>query len=314
MGNQFLHIENQSTTRYLNIPSSRFSIFPPNGFVLSETFKGLESPQFQGQIQFREIKGQSFKTKFEGFSSRLTREQNILKQESFTINDMEAGFICFQSEQALLAVSEEIIMVNMVLFLGNEQFLALITASYPHKWHKQLGPEVEKSLKSVIYDPMRSPIQPTYHEQVSFELNASTAGLRLADFNSQPKDIGLVHTLVFTPDGKDLATTDHIHRLIVMEKTWQGSPVMLEILPGFQNNFFSTFEHIDTQKVDIDGLEGYESWAIETANNSSEDRKLAYQLLLFDDERHFEIRAFAPDTEISRLKAFQKVSRTFRRR
>ena len=309
-----LHIENQSTNRYLNIPSSRFSLLSPDGFHLSTSFKGLESSQYQGQIRVKEIKGQSFRAKFDGFSSRLARGQKVFKQETLTINGVEAAFICFQSEQPTLAVSEDLHMINMVLLLGNERFLALLTASYPLKWHETIGPDVEKSLKSVIYDPMRSPIQPTFDEQVSFELNATTAGLRLADFSSQPKEVGLVHTLVFTPDGKDLSTTDHIHRLIVMEKTWQGPPTVLEFLPGFQNNFFSTFEPMDTQKVEIDGLKGYESWAIETANDSTEDRKLAYQLLLFDEERHFEIKAFAPDTEISRLKAFQKVSRTFKRR
>ena len=139
-------------------------------------------------------------------------------------------------------------------------------------------------------------------------------GLELTDTKTVLKDKGNSISLIFTKAGEKRGDIAQRERLIVTENQWKSDLKSWSGLLAFPDNFFSTFEAIEVQEIYIDGLSGWETWAIEKNRQNADDQKLAYHVVLFDEERHFEVRAFAADDEIYHLSEFREVCKSFRRR
>ncbi|MEL6675252.1 MAG: hypothetical protein AAFR61_23795 [Bacteroidota bacterium] len=308
-----LEIHNRWQNAYQDVAGSHLSLLLPSGFQPTRNGKGFEHPGIKAHISFNELKGQTQLTHSQRFTASLVPEGGeLLQNEEVLINTFPGKFVKFSRTIPSLIEADGEKMMHLMLSFGAKGHLIILTATYPFNQDKDWGKPLEDCLKSVIYDPERPFKGHRQTEEISFQVDTREAGLHLADFLTEQTQEGLTHRLVFTPDGKDLKQTEHRERIVITEKGWKVESPQAELHRLFQNTFFSSFEVLETQELELDQLAGYEAWAIERSHNWEDGQRLAYLVLLFDENRHYELRCWAEDDKISHLGKFRKVCHSFR--
>jgi hypothetical protein len=190
-----------------------------------------------------------------------------------------------------------------VLILGNETESILLNAAFPESL-QETGEEIEQSLLGLYYeegkviDPMAA---------LSYTLDVSETKLKFG------KALG--NSLIFTVDGKVPTASQDQTSLIVAQSFEESNP---EDKKQFAiNRLMETPLQIqsieDVQEIRIDGLDGYEIYAIGQNYKTGENEYL-YQVMLFTDRIYFIFfgKTMIPGPES--LEEIKKAVQTFKRK
>ncbi|MEL6255123.1 MAG: hypothetical protein AAFR87_24150 [Bacteroidota bacterium] len=310
------HLPLRSSTHraYTHIPGTHMYLKIPSDFQLSMGYPGIEAVRKQSQIRVKELKGQSFMQNGAQFSEgMLAPGQKLISAKEVEVSGFQARMLKFSYTVPSLVPDQNEQMISNLLALGDDRYLVLVIASYPSFREKELGKAIEDCMLGLTYDP-GDRLKMSKHTLASFEINCQPMELELAQTKTLVKEEGNSISLIFTKGGEALSGKGNQHRLLVSENHWKSDPKSWPERAVFPDNFFSTYEAIEVQEVFIDGMKGLETWAIERNRQLADQQKLAYHVVLFSEESHFEIRAYAQDDEIYHLSAFREVCNSFRRR
>jgi hypothetical protein len=264
-------IETQLTPSHQAIAGTKVSLIPPKGFTKAENFQGLQQTETQSSIMVVTIPGPVAEI-LAGMTPENLSRQGVLASsiDSLQINGLPAKLI--RGTQSVQGIT----FGKRVLILGNETESILLNAAFPESL-QETGEEIEQSLLGLYYEAGKV-IDPMAALDYSMDVSATKLKFGTAMGNS----------LIFTVDGKVPTASPDQTSLIVAQSFAESNP---EDKKQFAiNRLMQTPLQIqsmeDVQEIRIDGLEGYEIYAI-GQNAKTGEKEYLYQVMLFTDRIYY---------------------------
>lgn len=285
------------------VPGSNVSLCPPHDYTWNERNRAWESSRHDGRIKVLQFKGQSFIERKARLEQILVPDDHVEWQERR--EGYHAGYPCLhlafrKSTPTLLRETPEI-SCHRVMAFGNEEVLILSTAIFPAFSSKKMEAEILASMLSVAYHP--DGIYGDFPAHARFSLDLQPARLAWSESSH------------VNPDGPFVFTEKK-------EKEITGIQVTVEIKKGhpknlkqaveylFQQNFFSSYQILEIQDLQVKEFIGIEGYAIEQ-HTAYENNRLEYVAILLLQASHIAFSCIAPDDRISHLTTFRKLVQSY---
>ncbi len=291
---------NTLNENYIDIPGTRLSIIPPEGFQFME-----QAPQFvenngNGQIGIFEMTESYFK-----IVTMYSEEyyENIPQSKIISIKDI---YINGYDGRELI-IEETGNQKKYMLLFGNNDFCVAIGGTYYIDFETTLADRIKESALSIVYNPNKK-FDET--EVLPYEINTSGTKLKLA---------GATQSYSFyTVDGEEPGSTLDRTELDIGGKKLDGSTQWTEdaINQNIQDvmNYEGKFglEIGKTRKVVIDEMNGYETVGYVLID--SDTIKIIYYLFLIDQYDIYGITGRSNMEFDTNLELFRNISITFKRK
>lgn len=272
------------------IPGTKYSMIPPDGYVVSSNFTGFQNNETGGSIMIVEIPT-SYSSLVKGFT------KDALKRKGMELTSKE-NVKYNNSDAMLFNVSQKANGVNYlknILMFGDNSKTVMVNGIYPEQSKDSAG-EIKKSLFTIVYnEKQRENILESVNfsldvEGTNYKLVKSVAGSLLYGEDGQiPSNKGL---LIVSNSLGNKVTSDYQEYAIQR----------LKKLPNASKAIIKTID-----KVTISNMEGYE---IVADDNS---KQLIYLVMLFTpDKEYYLIVGQAKDDKEKNLEVYKKVSKTFK--
>lgn len=287
------------------VPGTHASLCPPHGFVWNAGSRVWESSQVDGRIKVLQFKGQSFPQRKGRLEQLLLPDGEVTWQErrEGRHNGYDCLHLAFRKRTPTLLSDSPTLTCHRVLAFGDENVLLLSTASFPASVSKKIEGEIMASMLSVTYHPDGILGDLPAHARFSLEL--------------RPARLVWQETSHANPDGPFLFTskgTDPSGGLQVSVEIKRGHPKDLQqAVEGlFRRNFFSKYQVLEIQPIQVRELKGFEGYAVEQ-NTTLGNNRLEYSAILLTQDAHIMFSCVAPDDRITHLSTFRKLIRSYRR-
>lgn len=267
---QFIFSQNlnnfeKPTPNHILVKGTNIQIIPPKNYSQSTSFKGFQNPDDQtSMIMIVEIPG-PFNEVTKGFNieSLTTNGMKLISKNKVVINEFNGIIIDLEQEANGLTYSKNI------LIYGDEKSTTMINGVFL-KEAKEIEKEIKASIRTTIIDKV---ITANPRETLGYTLDETIGNLV---FNNV---IG--NGFLFNRDGKiptqseDKATliTDKSYSKVVIDKSESFCISRLKNYP----NKYQVIDEKGINKIEIDGLKGYELYA----KNLDLENEILYQVILF---------------------------------
>jgi len=272
------------------IPGTKYSMIPPEGFILSPNFSGFQNIETGASIMIMDIPT-SYSSLVQGFTKDAlkTKGMDLLSKENVRYKNSDA---------MLYKVSQKANGINylkQILLFGDKNITVMVNGIYPEQSNDSEN-ELKKSLftiernEKLAEKPLQSVNFSINVEGTDYKLVKSLAGsLLYSEDDKIPSDKGL---LIVSNSLGNKVNTDYR----------QFSIDRLKKLPDASNSIIKTID-----KVTISDMEGYE---IVAEDNS---KQLIYQVTLFSSTREYYIIVGQSKGEKEKnLEVYKKVAKTFK--
>lgn len=285
------------------VPGSNVSLCPPHGYSWSERNRAWESTQYETRIKVLQFKGQSFIERKGRLEQMLLPDDHVEWQERR--EGYHKGYPCLhlafrKSVPTLLSETPEV-SCHRVFAFGDHDVLILSTATFPASFSKQMEGEILASMLSVVYHP--EGIYGDFPAHARFSLDLQPARLTWVESSHVNPDGPFVFTDKSGQKASEIQVTVEIKK-----GHPQNSKQAVEHL--FQRNFFSSYQVLEVQPIQIKEFKGYEGYAIEQ-HTALENNRLEYVAILHLPESHVTFNCIAPDDRISHLTTFRRLVRSY---
>ena len=291
---------NTINENYIDIPGTRLSIIPPEGFQFME-----QAPQFvenngNGQIGLFEMAESYFK-----IVTMYSEEyyENIPQSKIISVKDI---YINGYDGRELL-IKETGNQKKYILLFGNNDFCVAIGGSYDIDFEITLANKIKKSALSAVYNPNK---KIDTAEVLPYEINTSGTKLKIA---------GSTQAFSFyTVGGEDPVSGIDRTELDIGGKRLDDSNQWTEdaIYENIHDvmNYEGKFglEIGKTKKVIIDEMDGYET--VGYVLKDSDTIKIIYYLFLIDQYDIYGITGRSNMEFDNNLELFRNTSMTFKRK
>ncbi|MCC6281422.1 MAG: hypothetical protein IT262_12520 [Saprospiraceae bacterium] len=284
------------TAQRTNIPGTKCSLAPPDGFVPATTFGGFQHVESGASIMVNEIPA-PYQTMVDGFTA------DALKKRGMTLISREA--IDFNNAKAtIIHVSQPAngtTYLKQMLIFGDAEKTVLVNGIYPEA-SKDLEVNIRNALFSIVYDDtqVENPL-----DAATFIIDVSGTDFKLIRYMSG--------SLLYSTDGKmptekpTLIVGSSIAK-VSPENQQKYAEERLKKLPRGELNVVK-----EIKAISIDNLNGYEIVAEGKTKNDTPE--LVYQTMLFNDKGDYYIVVGKAGEEFEQnLEAFRKVTKTFKRK
>ncbi len=283
----------------VNVPGTRVSLMPPEGFELSRDFSGFANPASGSSIVVTEMPAGAFAQVSTAFTPGTRfRGMAISARDELTV-DGHPGFLIEATQEAGQTTFQK-----WVLIFGATDFTGMIAMSVPQLTERAESGEVAVAalrstevLQAARVDPRES-LPFSFAEAGRFSpdrvLQGNTVSLK------EPPPSGSLFVIT-APPNEACDKLDGGRELL--------SRTLLESIDGVDVAAVRW-----SAELVVDGLEGLESRA-EGVDDVSGRKTLIYQAILFDDCRYYRFVGTAPLEQASAYLAdFQAMTRSFARR
>ncbi len=285
------------------VPGSNVSLCPPHDYSWNERNRAWESTQYDGRIKVLQFKGQSFIERKARLEQILVPDEQVEWQERR--DGYHAGYPCLhlafrKSIPTLLSDIPEL-SCHRVMAFGNDEVLILSTATFPAHTSKKTEGEILASMLSAVYHP--EGIYGDFPAHARFNLDL------------QPARLTWVESTQVSPDGPFVFSDKR-------DKESPGIQVTVEIKKGqpknpkqaveflFQQNFFSSYQILEIQPLQVKEYAGYEGYAIEQ-HTVQENNRLEYVAILRLPDSYITFSCIASDDRISHLSTFRRLVQSY---
>jgi hypothetical protein len=292
-------ISNKLTDQHANIAGTRVSIIPPEGFISSPTFTGLEQAESGSSIFVIETQG-SFKAVSAGFTKEglKTKGVEVVDRMEIKVND-EDGLLLKANQFAQGAMYGKYTLV-----FGNDRHAVIMNAAYPQQQEDILAESLRMALLTVVYetDKLLDPLA-----TLPFKVSVSGTGLQANDL--------FANNLTFTHHKPGEAESADKAMLLV---TRSVGNVVVEDKKQYSANRLKQYSTILNTKVDsirevtIDQMSGFEIIGYGKDHKTSEP-VLVYQVMLFTSNQYYLMLGTAKRDFPLNLQEFRKACFTFQR-
>ena len=270
------------------IPGTKYSMIPPEGFVISPNFSGFQNNETGSSIIIVDLP-----TDFAELDKSFTKD--ALKSKGITLISKEK-VKHNNSDASLIKVSQKgngINYLKQILVFGEDSKTVIVNAVYPEKY-KSFENEIYKSLLTVKYDD----------KQISDPLSAAPFSIN-TDGTSYQFVKSMVNSLLFTGDGK-LPSEKGL--LIVSASLGEFSAIdqkefAVERFKKLPNGTEAIIKKVEN--ITISDMKGFEIIA------EGKEKEMQYQVILFAPEKYYLIYGEAKTDLEKNLEIFKKVAKTF---
>ena len=272
------------------IPGTKYSMIPPEGFILSTSFSGFQNNETGASIMIMDIPT-SYSSLVQGFTKEAlkTKGMNLLSKENVKYKNSDA--MLFKVSQKANGIN----YLKQVLLFGDKKITVMVNGIYPEQ-AKDSENEIKKSLFTIERNEklVEKPL-----ESVNFSINVDGTDYKLVK--------SLPGSLLYSeddkiPTDKGLIGVSYSLGHKVNSDYKQFSIDRLKKLPDASNSVIKTID-----KVTISDMEGYE---IVAEDNS---KQLIYLVMLFNpNKEYYLIVGQAKDDKEKNLEIYKKVSKTFK--
>lgn len=277
-------------TSQILIPGTKYSMIPPEGFILSTSFSGFQNNETGASIMIMDIPT-SYSSLVIGFTKEAlkTKGMNLLSKENVRYKNSDA--MLFKVSQQANGIN----YLKQILLFGDKKITVMVNGIYPEQT-KDSENEIKKSLFTIERNEklVEKPL-----ESVNFSINVDGTDYKLVK--------SLAGSLLYSeddkiPTDKGLIGVSYSLGHKVNSDYKQFSIDRLKKLPDASNSVIKTIA-----KVTISDMEGYE---IVAEDNS---KQLIYLVILFTpDKEYYLIVGQAKDDKEKNLEIYKKVSKTFK--
>jgi len=272
------------------IPGTKYSMIPPEGFILSTNFSGFQNNETGASIMIMDIPT-SYSSLVSGFTKEAlkTKGMNLLSKENVRYKNSDA--MLFKVSQKANGIN----YLKQVLLFGDKAKTVMVNGIYPEQ-AKDSENEIKKSLFTIERNEklVEKPL-----ESVNFSINVDGTDYKLVK--------SLAGSLLYSeddkiPTDKGLIGVSYSLGHKVNSDYKQFSIDRLKKLPDASNSIIKTID-----KVTISDMEGYE---IVAEDNS---KQLIYLVMLFTpNKEYYLIVGQAKDDKEKNLEIYKKVAKTFK--
>lgn len=296
-----IKITNKEHAEYKRIPGTQLKIVPPENYISSDRFNGYENKLAGSSIMVFKAPG-SVRENFLAFKQNkdITKGMVVSKEELYKIN----GFDAMLQYGAQFSYGKA--YFRYVFVIGDYKNTYVLNASWlKDKDSKKEGERIKNSLLSIIYFPKDSTL---ISDAFDYTVDNSICDLKPGNF--------LMNSLVFTDDGQIPSKTEAKSAFMVNKSTipvgQDHEKYILNILKSYPIEY-SDKQDIEPLKVKINGLDGFEIFAIGN-NNKLKKSELLYIVVLFDGTTVYQMTGTTLKYYEERLECFKKMSRSFKKR
>ncbi|MDP5169784.1 MAG: hypothetical protein NWR72_06040 [Bacteroidia bacterium] len=287
------------------VPGTDTSLCPPRQFSWNEANYAWESPGKEARIKVLQFRDQSF------LQRRFRLEHLLLpdhdqaewwERKATTHGPYEALLLSFRKQVPTLLSNKPEESCHRALAFGDENILILATAHYPATYSPRMEAEVVAALHSITFHA--SGIMGDWPSHAGFTLDVQSTNLTWVA-TTHPNPHG-----PFVLKGQQQTGIPGVYVTIDIKEGSPDNPTqLLEQL--FQRNFFSSYEVLEVGPVTVQGIAGFEGFAIEHRQDAEQSR-LEYVAILLREADHITFTCIAPDDRISHLATFRKLLHSFR--
>ena len=272
------------------IPGTKYTMIPPEDFILSTGFSGFQNNETGASIMIMDIPA-SYSSLIKGFTKDAlkTKGMELLSKENTKYKNSDA--MLFKVSQKANGIN----YLKQVLLFGDDKITVMVNGIYPEQ-AKDSENEIKKSLFTIERNEQlaEKPL-----ESVNYSINVEGTDYKYVK--------SFAGSLIYTeddkiPTSKGLIGVSYSLGHKVNSDYKEFAIQRLKKLPNSSN---STIKTID--KVTISDMEGYEIVAEDNSN------QLIYLVMLFTpDKEYYLIVGQAKEDKEKKLEIYKKVAKTFK--
>lgn len=280
----------------IKIAGTHCSLLPPEGFIVSSDFSGLQQNETGASIMITEIPA-SYQSIVAGFTADAlkTRGMHLVNKEVVDFNNAEATYYTLTQQVNGLTYHKQ------MLVFGDDNQTVLLNGIYP---------EASKGIENVIKEALFSTV--FNQSQNDNPLDAAKFSVNTDDTDFKPVKY-IAGSVLYSTDGKiptqkpTLIVGNSIAKVSVSNRKEYAEKRMKGLPDG------KLFDIKQVNEITIDDLNGYE--IIATLDEQHTSPSLIYQVMLFDHkDEYFIIVGQTQENHEHYLAAFKKVAKTFKRK
>jgi hypothetical protein len=291
--------DNTKNEKYIDVPGTRLSIIPPEGFQFME-----QAPQFLEKNGNSQIGIFEMNESYFNIVTMYSEEyyENIPESEIISINDI---YINGYNGRELL-IKETGNRKKYMLLFGNNDFCVAIGGSYDIDFEISLANKIKNAALSVVYNPNKKLDTAEFlpyeinTSGTKLELAGSTQGFSFYTVGGEDPVSGLDRTELYI-GGRKLDDSNQWTEDVIYEN--------IHDVMNYEGKF--GLEIGKTKKVIIDEMDGYETVGYVLAD--SDTIKIIYYLFLIDQNDIYGITGRSNMDFDKNLELLRNISMTFKR-
>jgi hypothetical protein len=263
--------EKDRQSQYTSFATAGIKLIRPDGFEPAESFDGFQQASTQSSVMAITIPG-PFSEVTRGFTSEIlkTRGMTLNSKENVSIDGSKGMLI------SLTQTAYGIEFAKWIVAFGNEKETKMVTATFP----KANAAKLSAILKSAVLTAKNDTTPPP--------ILGSDVGFKIAAANRLKLTRVIGKMLLYTKDGT-IPAKSPLDPLFIVARSF--SEVAISDKKEFATRRLSGIKSIEinsvttTEKITIDGLDGYEIIA-DAKDLTSGTPITVYQVMLFKDRSY----------------------------
>ncbi|UOX32940.1 hypothetical protein LXD69_12940 [Flavobacterium sediminilitoris] len=286
-------VKEKKQNKYLNIPGTRLSIIPPNGFKISKSIVGLEKEN-ESMIQVMDLIGGNYDSNTNTFTKSEFENKGIK-----VLDFKEIKIDNYNAKYAHLKGNEKEEYINLVF--GDSTFSVMVMA-ISNSSDKTLLTEIKDALLKIKYDKeiIIDALATSF-----FEIDSNDSKFKFAKSSA--------NMFIYSENGivKESYNNEPMVMISTLPNDFSTTKEMMteSIINGLLQNGFSLKEE---RKPVIGKINGYESIETEYIAESKGMEKLVYLTVLINDDKAISFYGITGTDFEQNLIEFKKISHNLR--
>jgi hypothetical protein len=286
-------IENSKTNKHVNISGTRLYIVPPKGFVVANTFIGLQKGQ-NSMINIYDLVGGNFYSNAKTFSKDAFESKGVrvFEYKEINVNGYPAKYIFMQGDATSKAY---------VLVFGDTTFSTMLMAVYPVT-DEQTGKDILNSFNTICYDTKKV-INP--FETANFTLDDNGSKFKFNRYTS--------NMYIYSIGGKEseeLKDTPIFLVFQIPKNNSMTSKSIAEMMLGKIQQYGLTNPVI--KNASSEKINGYETYQMEVSGQAKDKSASIYYCVVANGDKAIVMQGIIPDSNTDYLQAFKKLAWTIK--
>jgi len=290
-------------TTHVNIPGTKVWLIPPANFELTDRYKG-----FYNKVDpFSSIMLTELPAAYDKFIGAFLKtgptanNMNIVGVENCQLTGTTGCALVTVTQSA-----QGLSLGKYMLLFGDDKSSIMITATYL-KDSVKIGEKLKNSIRTVYYNTQQVV---NVRESIGFTFDETGSIFKFANV------MGTVISFSTTPGANE--KTDKIDFFAAKSFTdieFQDKKAFC--IKRIKENPYQTIE-IDTKKgiteIEIDGIKGYELYAIASGKKGDPSSDIIYQIVLFDNTTYYILAAIFKQPSDKNIAAIKLLAKSFKRK
>ena len=287
---------NKLNEKYIDIPGTRVSIIPPDGFKIKNFAPQLIEESGNGLIAIIETPESYFKiiNMYTPEAYKKVPNEELISTKNINIDG-------YKGTELLIKASDQ---MKYILMFGNEKLCVVIGGSYFKEYESSLASKIRKSALSVVYS-LEKQINP--EENLPYEILTFGTKLKLAGVTAS---YSFYTVDGYSPSRISDKTEFYVGGLQGKSMSEDQIQQYIQDIMKYEGRF--GLEVKNSTKVIIDGMNGYETIGYVKVGNDT--IKLIYDVILYDDDEIYSINGRSNMDFVENINLFRKISKTFKRK